>query len=207
MNHNFTKLSMLLHPSVTALVTNLPASAGENECFIETSTGRIGMWSNGEWWTVDPKIGVLAYVAGLDQYWQFSPDEEWVLAFDLNADFAPIERNLSFYAPGLVRPNAPLFAYVPTMEFTLPAGAPGSHAVLDVAPAGGNLILTFAGGTITFLDGQTEGTFSVASDYVIHPAETEGMYAQPTVLTITSGSTFNAQGLSVSLRGKIRAID
>lgn len=207
MNGNFVKLSMLLHPSVKNLVTNFPATAAENQGLIETSTGRIGMFSNGQWWTVAPKIGALVYVEDLDQYWQFNPYNQWSMAIDLNAVYAPIERNLSFYAPGLVRPNSTLFTYIPTMEFTLPAGAPGSHATLAEPPIGGDLVILMGGSTIVFPEGQVVGTFNVPSEMVIHPSETEGMYAQPSILTIRTTQTRNAEGLSLSLRGKIRAID
>src|SRR5690606_30045616 len=122
-------------------------------------------------------IGTLAFVESEEKFYIYGVGSTWEMVFDLNHVSRPIERNLSFYQPGNVRPNSVLFNYIPTMEFKIPSGAPHSFATLEVPPTGGSLLLGISsvagGGTISFAAGSTVGVFSIASDIVFLPADFE----------------------------------
>ena len=217
MNRNLIKAGTSFHLAVDSRVASLPGSPSEGDAVMLTGDGSINVFLEGEWYTMSPTIGVSCYVSSEECVYLYVPGistPEWQLFYDLNADHPAIERNLSFFQPGLVRPSATMFHFIPTMEFKLPAGAPNSFATLDVAPSGGNLVLTITAtssggtGTVTFADGSTTGVFSIPSDIVVLPADFETMYSTPQELTITTpASTYNAEGLSLSLKGEIRAID
>lgn len=211
MNSNMLKAAATMHLSVKDIVAVLPAQPVANDTYILTDTNQINVYADGAWQTIVPVPGVLAFVEDEESFYLFNVASAWEKVFDLNAVSDPIERNLSFYAPGLVRPNSVVFHYIPTMEFKLPAGAPHSYATLEKAPSGGNLVVGISSlggnGTITFADGSTDGVFNVAGDLVFLPADFESMFSTPQQVRMTVGSNYGAEGLSVSLKGEIRAID
>lgn len=212
MNANMLKAATSLHLSVKSIVGALPGSPDPNDTYILNTNRTINVFVNGDWQTISPVVGTLAFVQDEAAFYLYDLSLAWFKVFSLGDPItSPVERNLSFFAPGLVRPNNLLFHYIPTMEFTLPASAPNSFATLEVPPSGGDLVLTISAllgsGTITFEDGETDGVFSVPSNIIVLPADFEELYSQPQVLRIDSSATFGAEGLSVSLKGQIRAID
>lgn len=211
MSRNFLKMATLFHPAVISRSTPLPTSAVDGATYIDPTTGFINVWFNGEWNTISPKEGVLIYVADEQAYVHFSHNGEWVTAIDLNAVQPPVPRSLNVYVPGRIRPDAPVYRYVAAMEFTLPAGAPGSSARLDIAPVGANVTFNVTGGsgsgTITFADGSTVGAFDIPSEIVTLPSETQGEFAGAQAFTITAPSELHgAEGLTISLRGQVRPL-
>lgn len=212
MNANMLKAATTLHLSVKGIVSELPPSPAPNDTYILSGTRAINVFANGTWNTIAPVAGTLAFVEDDEAFYLYDVSLVWMKVFSLDEPItSPVERNLSFFAPGLVRPNNLLFHYIPTMEFVLPAGAPNSFATLEVPPSGGDLVLTITAllgsGTITFEDGETDGVFSVPNDITVLPADFEELYSQPQVLRIYSSGNHGAEGLSVSLKGQIRAID
>lgn len=213
MNNNMIKASALLPRSAKSRTTPLPASAADGDCYIVPETNVIAIWYSDQWWTITPSAGMWFYIEDANEFALMkSPQEGWITAIDLDDVPPPIERTLSFYAPGIMRRYTTLFNYVCAMEFTIPANAEGSFAKLDVPPVGGDVVFTMqtskGAGQITFLEGETEGTFTLPNELVLHAVLNETLYARADTLTVRTGvNLFGAEGLSVSIRGKIRAMD
>lgn len=213
MNNNAVKASALLQPAVLSRTTPLPVTASDGDCYIDPATNRICLWVAGEWYQISPRTGAWVYVKDANEYAHFNDANQWVTALDLDGPHAPIERTLAFYNPGLIRPNSLLFNYVAGMEFTIPQDAPGTGGTLEVPPSGGSVVFpiyTRSGnsGHITFGDGSTVGTVTFPNEVVVHPTEVENEYTPADHIHIRSpADLFGAEGLSLTIRGKIRAID
>ena len=226
-NENFVKMSMGMHPSVESIGA-LPSSATEGQMWINSANGKLCMWVNelndyagheddpdyespvaAGWWSMLPGVGHLVYVKDQNKYYMYNWANVWELAIDIGATHRGIEREFSFYAPGILRPNAVLFYYVAGLEFTVAAGAPHSGAKLEV-PASSPITFTFnrGGATVSFGAGDTSGDVNWPSEEIIQPSHVENMYVQAHALSLTAPSNlYGAQGLSLTLRGKIRPID
>lgn len=213
MNHNMIKAATLLQPSVISRTTALPVTANDHDCYIDPANGLICTWLDGEWYKISPSYGAWVHVQDAEEYAHFGKDNLWITALDLNAVHTPIERTLAFYNPGIIRPNATLFYYVAAMEFTIPANAPGTAGLLEVAPTGGSVqfdIFTSSGvsGNIAFADGSTAGVVTFPAQVVVHPSEEDTSETMAHHLFIRAPSnTLGAEGLSITIRGEIRAID
>lgn len=214
MSNNMLKASTLLQPSAISRTTNLPASANNFDCYIDPSSKNIATWFNGQWYTIAPRIGAWVFVQDANEYAHFNLESQWVTGLDLDAvPSTPIERTLAFYNPGLIRPNSILFHYVAGMEFTIPANAPGSGAILETPPIGGSIvfpILTSTGnsGNISFAAGSVNGVIYFPAEAVIHASFDDGQYTPADVFRIRSpADLLGATGLAVTIRGKIRAMD
>jgi Protein of unknown function (DUF2793). len=211
MSRNFLKMATLFPPTVVSRSTPLPTSAVNNTAYIDPSTGLINVWFDGGWNTISPKEGVLVYVADEQAYVHFNHHGQWVTAIDLNATQPPVPRSLNVYVPGRIRPDAPVFRYVAAMEFTLPAGAIGSTALLEVPPVGADVTFSVTGGsgsgTITFANGSTVGVFNIPNDIVTLPSELQAEPAGAQALTIMAPEDLHgAEGLTISLRGQVRPL-
>lgn len=224
MNLNMIKMSMLTGPAAESMTTSLPGSAAEGTVYIDPATKKLCMYVSGfddddgapmpaDWYSLQPNIGQMCLVKDQNKVYLFNWALDWELAIDLGATHRGVEVERAWYAPGLMRPSATLFYYVAGLEFTIEAGAPNSGATLEVGPVGGSLVLPIRHqglevGTITFTSGSLEGTIDFPSERVIQPSHTENQYVRANALSVTSPSNIRqASGLSVTLRGKIRAID
>ncbi|MDQ0317730.1 hypothetical protein [Amorphus orientalis] len=207
MTENLVKMSQTLNPRASSKTTALPAIGQEDEAYIIPDTNQLAFWTMDDWHIMPIPTGVLVFVEDEQAYFRWNPlVSDWTLAFPLNYSLPDIPKTLSFYAPGYIRPNATIFNYVTAEEFTLRAGAPGSHARLRVPPVGGSIVLTGNNGlTITFASGSTEGVFSQPEDAVYRFFEgPEGPFAQTDTFTLRSGETYDAMDLSVTLAGVAR---
>lgn len=223
MNKNLLRVAMSYTDSVKSMTTALPASAADGDMYIDPADGKICMWvpafddnigdpQPAQWWRMDPGIGRQVYVQDLNKVYLYNMSSAWELLVDIGATHQGIEREFAFYAPGLVRPNATLFYYIAGLEFTIEAGAPHSGATLEVAPSI-SIVLSIQHqdtevGTITFAGGSKNGVISFPLERVVQPSHAENQYVKANALSILSPAATNgASGLSVTLRGKIRAID
>ena len=223
MNQNLIKQAMTFGPAVESMTTNLPASAPDGTMYIDPTSKKLCMWldafddqdpgvSPAGWYAALPSRGLLVYVRDQNKYYMWNYSNAWELAIDVGATHRGIEREFAFYAPGLLRPSSTLFYYVAGLEFTLQAGAPNSGAHLETAPTS-QLVLPIKHqgvqiGTITFATGSTSGVVAVPVTHIVQPTNVENMYQQANVLEITSpANVYGAVGLSVTLRGMLRAID
>jgi hypothetical protein len=224
MNFNMIRMSMTMGPSVESRVTALPGSAAEGTMYIDPATKKLCMWIEAfddeegpplpaDWYSLTPLLGQTVLVKDEYKYYLYNWMNDWELAIDLGATHMGIEREFSWYAPGLMRPNATLFYYIAGIEFTIEMDAPNSGANLEVGPVGGSLVLNILHqgvgvGTITFTSGSTEGVIDFPAERIVQPAHIENQYVRANALSVTSpADTRQAQGLSVTLRGEIRPID
>lgn len=226
MNDNMIRATMLFNPAVESRTDTLPESAAEGAMWIDPVNNKLSMWMD----SFDENIpgvtnrvagymqlqalpGQLVYVKDEAKYYMMNHEGVWEFAIDIDAVHVGVEREFSFYAPYRIRPTLPVFQYVAGLEFTIEAGAPNSGAHLDVAPTGGSLVFQIIHnstvvGSITFAAGSQTGVISFPSERIIQPSHVENMYVQANVLTINApADTLLAEGLSLTLRGKIRAID
>lgn len=219
MNDNMRKAALALKPSVKARVSTYPGSPSANDTYLNTSSNVIGIWTTKnksepsdpdtwDWHEVTPVVGTILYVQNERKFYLFSPHNTWDMIWDLDGTKPSMARTISAYVPGFVAPHGRIIVYVPTIEFHIPAGAPGSKASLEVPPTGGDLVLNMNGGTITFANGSTTGVFSVPNPITILPSEFESLFSQPGTFTLAvSGyDTYNAMGLSVTIEGQLRSI-
>lgn len=219
MNHNLIKAAHSLHPSVKARVSSYPGSPSAGDCYLNTTNNVIGVYTakhkaNGsdpdvyDWHEIGVAIGTLLYVENERKFIVYTNFSTWETAWDLDDTHPSMERSLTAFVPGFVAPGGRVINYVPSIEFAIPAGAPGSKAHLEEPPVGGNLVLSMTGGSITFANGSTTGVFNVPSETVIRPSEFESMYSQPGTfqVTVAGGNTYDAKGLSVSIKGYLRSI-
>jgi hypothetical protein len=222
-NTNWIKMAAMFNPSVVSKTSALPESAPEGTLYIDPADKQVCMWvdafddgtpGTAGWYAMGPNVGAFVYVE--DQNAMYAWDKnvsDWKLLVDFDAPHQYVRREFSFYVPGLVRPSATIFSYVAGMEFTLEAGAPDSGANCEIAPTSAvtfNIVKSGATiGTIAFAAGSTSGVISVPSEIVINPAlPGENQYVYANVLRIYSpGNVYGMNGLNVTLRGKIRAID
>lgn len=227
MNENMVRASMGAHPSVEGM-GELPASATEGQMWIDSVTKKLCMWIDGlddyagheadsdyeepigpGWWAYVPTIGHFVYRKDVEQYWIFNWSGEWELALDLNAVHRGVEREFACYIPGQIRPSAIIWHYVAGLELTVEANAPHSGAILEVPPSQ-TIVFSFnkAGATITFAAGSTDGVIYWPTEEIIQPSHTENMFVRAHELTLSSPADLHgAQGLTFTLRGKIRPID
>ncbi len=230
-NVNFMKIGVAMNLSCISKVTPLPVyervedEPPEGTTYVNPDNQRLYVWTeawdDGEgdpfpkgWAVFQPSYGNIMFVEDEETLCIFSKSTEaWEVLVDLNEQHVATPRELSFFAPGIVRPKSIIFHYVAGMEFTLPAGAPDSGASLQTAPSSdiefqilkGNTVI----GGIYFGAGSTAGVVSVPDETVINPAlPEETQYVRANVLQVRSpDSVAGAMGLDVTLRGKIRAID
>jgi len=227
LNDNMIRATMLFNPAVESRVTALPEDAGEGTMYIDPSNQRLSMWvdffddnlpndvapRNAGWYQLMALPGQQVYVRDEDAYYMMTYDGSWDMLIDVGAEHRAIEREFSFYAPYRIRPNSVMFEYVAGMEFTIEAGAPNSGANLDVAPVGGNVVFSIyhlgaVVGTVTFAAGSTVGVISFPAEVIVQPVLEENLYVRARVLTIRSpADTFECEGMQMTLRGKVRAID
>lgn len=225
MNQNLVKMAMLLHASCDGMVGALPGSPDVNDTYIYTADKSIYVWVDAvvdptagindpaQWYVVTPVVGLTMMVADQEKYFTYTIDGVWTEVWDMNATHRSLARPIAFDVPYRLRSGAKLFEYVAGMEFTIPAGAPGSGAFLDVAPTGGDLVLTIQHnsstvGTITFDEGETEGVVDIPDEVVVYNSVMENEWMRAHNLTVLSpANTRLAEGLGVTFLGKIRAID
>jgi hypothetical protein len=218
MNENLIKMMFGLAPSVISKSTARPSVGTEGDTYLVG--GNVHIWIDdytdesgtveGGWKIMTPVVGLQIFVRDVNEIWLFDESQEWVRMIALDAPYIPVQRELKFYAPGLVRPGAVMFKYVATMPFAVEAGAPGSGAHLEIAPSGGSAVfpITCAGvqvASITFASGSTTGVVSWPDRTVIHNAlPDENKYARAQELLVYApGNPRGATGLNVSLRGEI----
>lgn len=208
MNVNLLKLATLMHPSVVSRTQPLPPAADDNTARIDPETGLINVWLLGQWNTITPAEGAWVHVRDANTLDHFDAALGWRVGIDLNAAPGPTPRTLAFYAPEAIRPNTTVFAYACGQEFTLQAGAPGSSATLEVAPAQAITVSIRAPaeiGTITFAAGAVDGIFAVPAQTTLLPVQAESQYSHASRLTIASPADLHgARGLSITLRGVVR---
>lgn len=222
MNEQLVRIATCMHGAVLSMTTPLPASPAVNDTYINPADGKIYVWVDeftdgattepAQWYVITPAMGLLMYVSDEQKFYVRDQYEAWQFVWDLGASHRAVEKELTFYNPYLIRKNAVIFLYCAGTEFTLPAGAPGSGASLDVAATAD---LTFdiqhngsPVGTVSFAAGSLSGVVTVPSTVVVHPAIEENMYVQAHTLQIVSrAETYAAEGLSISLKGSIRSID
>lgn len=222
MNVNAIRTSMLLQPAVLSRVASLPGSPAINDRYLNTTTNRLCMWIDSfydgtatepaQWVELMPTVGMLIFVEDEEKFYVWRQENEWQVAIDLNEVHQAVEREFAFYAPGKIRPSNPVFYYIAGMELTLESGAPGSHALLDVAPSGGLTFPIYHNntqiGSVNFGSGATEGSVSISGERVIYDAWSESQQVRAHSLRVDAPADLKgAQGLSVTLRGKIRAMD
>lgn len=223
MNKNLLRVAMSYTDSVKSMTTTLPASAADGDMYIDPLDGKICMWvpafddnigdpQPAQWWRMDPGQGRQVYVQDLNKVFLYNMSSVWELLVDIGATHRGVEREFSFYSPGLLRPSATVFYYIAGLEFTIEAGAPNSGASLETAPSA-TLVLPImhqgdAVGTITFASSSKSGVIAFPNERVVQPAHAENQYVQANALSVLSPpATYGASGLSLTLRGKIRAID
>lgn len=226
LNNNLIKMAMGFRTGVKSKTTTLPDTAVDGDMYIDPANGFISMWLDtfddnvpspapnpSGFYQIVPTFGMTAIVQDEEKMYVFGESGTWELLFDMAAPHVGVEREIALYAPGLLRPNnAIVYQYVAGMEFTIEAGAPNSGAHLDVAPSSNISIAITAStgsvGTLTFASGSQAGVFNIPSEVIVQPAAFENMYVQAHVLTFTGPASWaGAEGLSFTLRGKIRAID
>jgi hypothetical protein len=222
MNLNMIALSIMMSPGVKSMTTALPANGTQGDTYIDPGTGKMCMWidawNDGDdqpagWYCLSPNIGSITLVNDSQHLMVYELPGQWSLLVDLTATHNPVQRELAFYAPGLVRANTSIFAYVAGMELTFPAGADSSGAGLEIAPSAAiTFNITGPGGTfgtIAFASGSLVGTVTIANETILQPAvPTENQYVQANVMKVISPADVKgASGLNVTLRGKIRGID
>lgn len=230
-NVNFMKIGVAMNLSCISRVTPLPVyeevedEPPEGTTYVNPETQQIHVWTlaweDGEgdpfpkgWAVYTPTYGNIIFVEDEEALYIYSKSTNaWELLVDINEEHVATPRELSFFAPGIVRPNSIIFHYVAGMELALPAGVPGSGAGLQTAPSSAIEFQILKGntqiGSITFAAGSVEGVVSVPNEAIIHPAlPDETQYVRANVLQVRSPlSVAGAMGLDVTLRGKIRAID
>ena len=223
MNINAIKTAMMLQTGVKSRVATLPGSPAHADRYLLTTSNRICMWiaafndgvtlEPAQWVQMSPAVGMLLFVEDEEKLYVWRDEGLWQEALDLNETHHAVEREFALYAPGIMRPNNTVFQYIAGMELTIPAGAPGSHALLDKGPVGGSLQFTIRHngaqvGTVTFGSGATVGSVSFPAERIIYDAYVENTLVQAHTLLVTSPNDLRAaEGLSLTLRGKIRAID
>jgi len=222
MNEQLVKMAAMLHGSVKSRTTVLPANPAVDDMYIDPETKRINIWVGAftddgvtqpaEWYEIVPTLGVKMFVEDEFKWVLFNPNGNWQVIWDMNKSHRAIEREFSWYAPGNIRKNAVIFAYVAAQEFVIEAGAPGSGASCEVAPTSDvvfNVRKNNASvGNITFLAGQTEGVVNIPNEVAVLPAGQESLYVQANSLSIISpADTHGMIGLNATIRGKIRSID
>lgn len=223
MNEQIIRTATTLQASCKSKTTALPTSGVEGDIYINPSDGKINVWVDArpldlvgtmapaEWYVLAPAPGFLIFVEDELTFCVYTGGA-WVEVWDLNNTHRVVEREMTFHVPYRIREDAVLFQYCAGTEFTIPAGAAGSGASLDVAPSApisfsirrNNSTI----GTISFASGSTTGVVSVPSQVVVHPVAEENMYVQANTLSVVSPvSVAGAEGLSVSIKGMIRSID
>lgn len=226
MNDNLLKAAAVLHGSVRGIVSSLPGSPAANETYIRSTDNAIYVWVPArndldednnpitlpaEWFVITPIVGMSMLVEDQEKVFWFGPTG-WEEAWDLNAVHRSLEREVNLHIPYLLRNNSVLYEYVAGVELTIEAGAPGSGAFLDVA-ATDDVVFQIKHngtncGTISFDSGSIAGDIDFPGEVVVYPALVEHEYARAQNLTIHSpADTFGAQGLGITFRAKIRAID
>lgn len=230
-NVNFMKIGTAMNLSCISKTATLPVyervedEPPEGTTYVNPLNQRLYVWTeaweDGEgdpfpkgWAVYAPSYGNILFVEDAQLLCIFSKSTEaWEVLVDLNEQHVATPRELSFFAPGIVRPKSIIFHYVAGMELTLPAGVPGSGAGLQTAPSSAIVFELLKGnaqiGTISFAAGSTAGVVSVPNETIIQPAlPDETQYVRANVLQVRSpDSVAGAMGLNVTLRGKIRAID
>lgn len=221
-NINAIKTAMMLQTGVLSRVSALPGSPSVNDRYLLTETSQICMWIDGfndgednepaQWVRMAPTVGMLLFVEDEEKFYVWRNTNVWEEALDLNETHHAVQREIPLYAPGRIRPNNFALIYVAAMELTIEAGAPGSQAMLDVAPSGGiSFVIRHNNtpvGSISFGGGSTEGSVSFPSERIIYDAWTENLQVQAHALYVVSPADLKgAEGLSLTLRGKIRAMD
>lgn len=222
MNINLVKAAALLSGTVLSKTTAIPPTANENDTYIDPATRNIYYWVDAhhdgeavvpaQWWIIQPTLGLQMLVADEQKIYWFNQDNQWQFAFDLNATHRAVQRAHNFYNPYRIRPSSVLFHYCAGTEFVIPAGAPGSGATLDI-PAAGDMTFQIQHnnsvvGSIFFEAGETQGSVNVPNEVVVHPAIQESAFVRTHTLLVRSpANTYAAEGLAVSIMGKIRAID
>lgn len=226
MNQNLIRMYATYTNSALSRTTPLPSNGTEGDIRIDPATGNVCVWLNAfddnindpqpaQWWSIPPGLGRQIYVRDENKIYMFSDSGGWELLVDIGAEHRGIEREFAWYAPGLIRPSSVIFHYVAGSEFTVvPNGGTGrgSWAFLTVAAAAA---LDFPIrhnsaeiGMVHFEGGATTGSVNIYAERVIQPARAETMYMAAHVLDVLSpANTHGAQGLSVTLHGKIRPID
>ncbi len=213
MNKNLIRATVLFNASVKAIVSAEPANPGLNDNYLLSTTNQIISWvkpgadAAPEWAYVRPKLFTLVYVQNEGRFYQLA-EGGWTVALDPSAIPPTFQRELSLYAPGYIRPSSTVFLYVPAIEFTVPAGAPGSSAHLEVAaPQNIEFAVSgaYGGGTITFAAGSTSGVFNFPDGLSVFPLEAgvEGPFLMAHSMVIRAPQdTFDIQGLSITLLGQ-----
>ena len=223
MNVQLIRTAVSLHPSVISRTGAVPGSASEGDAYLNTSDNKIYVWVDAyatdgggtiepaDWWTFTPSNGYLVYVADEQSYY-VADGGAWIFVLAVGAAHREVQRELTFYNPYRLRKNSVLFYYTAGTEFTIPAGAPGSGASLEVAPTGVMVFTILHNatpiGTITFAAASTTGVVSIASEVVVHASIDENEFtAAHSVSIVSPADTYTAEGLTVSIKGKIRSID
>lgn len=214
MNTNFLKMSVLLHGAARSRTTNImdANSVSNLSTFIDPENGNIYTAVSGEWNVITPADGYVMYIIDADEMAVFRSGIGWRRLIAVDAEMGSAPRELAFFMSGAIKPSDVIYRYVCGVEFTLPAGAAGSVARLDVAPTstfqligsggtGGNFIITFAANS-------KNGVFTSSSDIFFQPTTVQNLYQSPNVMEIKSpADVFGASGLTVTLRGKVRPIN
>lgn len=230
-NVNFMKMGAAMNLSALSLSTPIPVyptvedEPDEGTTYIHPDTKQLYVWTeefadNTEdpfpkgWAVFTPTYGNVCFVEDDQTLRIYSrATQSWDVLVDLNAVHQPVERELSCFIPGILRPNAVIWAYVAGMELALAPGLPGAGAGLQIAPSAGvQFTLQKANtvvGTISFAAGSTTGVIDFPNEIIIHPAlPEENLYVRANLFQIRSPlSTAGAQGLDFTLRGKLRGID
>lgn len=222
MNVQLIRTAVSLHPSVKSKVTALPGGAAEGDAYISPVDGKIHVWVDAyaidnigtiepaDWWAFTPSTGYLVYVEDEQSFYIWAG--AWIFCWQVGAAHREVQRELTFYNPYRIRKSSTIFYYVAGTEFTIPAGAAGSGASLEIASS---VAIVFSiqhngatVGTISFDAASTSGVVTIASEVVVHPSIDENEFTPAHSLRIVSpAETYEAEGLAVSIKGMIRSID
>lgn len=208
MDRNFLKMTLGMHPTVDTIVQGTdepPAGASA----LNITSGKASIVVGANRYSAAIPQGVLVSVLDRKQMWFKDYYNAWRVALDFNEAVQAMPREFNFHSPGPINRSGTLFQYVPTIEFTVDAGAPGSYAVLGTpSTTPFSLSVTGLSGplSISFAAGDVWGVFSGSGGTII-PANDEASTHQSPILKITLNSDpTEAENLSIGLAGRVRSL-
>lgn len=230
-NEQMVKLATMLHGSVKGIVSALPSSGmSANDAYILSTNRKVYVWQPAiedlndeppvddpaQWYEINTVVGDRFWVEDEEKFYILNSVPAWVMFWDPARTHRAIQRELTFFVPGLVRPSATIINYVASTELAFPGTIPdtpdGQGAYCFTPPdAPTNFLIKKNGvevGQIGFNAGENEGNVNFMADTVIVPAINDGLFTIANSLQVVSPALTNGMAdLSISLRGEIRSID